>query len=239
MEKAKLSRFIQKYYLSGLVESVKWEISNNSLSTSFVSDDSSVVGTVKMNGFDSPNIVLPVYDTSKLNKLMSVLGNDVSIDYHSVEGRPVSIKFKDSGIKVNYALADVSVIPKVPTLKELPSFDVSVSLDDQFMTKFIKAIAALPEETTFTFEFKNGVGNIILGYSNINTNRISIDVDCDCGNHETVNPISFSAAYFKEILKANKEATDASLKISTSGLAYVQFSVEEYDASYYLVKVNS
>ena len=50
------------------------------------------------------------------------------------------------------------------------------------------------DENNFTFtcgDGKNGSGQIILGYSNINTNRINIDVDCTCSK-DKVEPISFS-----------------------------------------------
>lgn len=51
-----------------------------------------------------------------------------------------------------------------------------------------------------------------------------------------VKPISFSAKYLKEILTANKEATSAVLKVSTQGLAHIQFKIDDFTASYYLVE---
>ena len=39
MEKGKLNRFIGKYNLAGLVESVRWESTAGSLKTSFISDE--------------------------------------------------------------------------------------------------------------------------------------------------------------------------------------------------------
>jgi hypothetical protein len=74
-----------------------------------------------------------------------------------------------------------------------------------------------------------------LGFSNINTNRISIDVDCECEGD--INPISFSATYLKEILVANKEASDATLSISTQGLSHIHFEVGKYTSDYYLVEL--
>ena len=66
MEKQKLNRFVQKYTLAGLVESVKWESKDGSLTTSFISDDKSVLGSVSMKEFDGSNATLGVYDTTKL-----------------------------------------------------------------------------------------------------------------------------------------------------------------------------
>ena len=52
MEKQSLNRFVSKYNLAGLVESVKWESKEGSLTTSFISDDKSVLGSVTMKEFE-------------------------------------------------------------------------------------------------------------------------------------------------------------------------------------------
>ena len=238
MEKQQLNRFVSKYNLAGLVESVKWESKDGSLTTSFISDDKSVLGNVTMKEFDGADSSFGIYDTTKLTKMLSVLDNDIQFSLQDIDGKPVSIKVKDSSGMAMYMLADLSVIPNVPDLKQLPPFDVEIKLDSNFISKFIKARGAL-DENNFTFTCKDGEGpgQIILGYSNINTNRISIDVDCTCSG--PVEPISFSATYLKEILVANREATDATLKISSQGLSHIHFEIDNYESNYYLVEIQS
>ena len=239
MEKQSLNRFVSKYNLAGLVESVKWESKEGSLTTSFISDDKSVLGSVSMKDFDSTDATFGVYDTTKLTKMLSVLGDDIEFSINDIDGKSVSLKFKDGSTSVNYMLADLSVIPNVPDLKQLPEFDTEIKLDSNFISKFIKAKGALADENNFTFTCNgNNSGQIILGYSNINTNRIKIDVDCTC-KKDKVDPISFSANFLKEILVANKEATDATLKISSQGLAHISFEVDNYESNYYLVEIQS
>jgi len=237
MEKGKLNRFVQKYNLAGLVESVKWETKDNELTTSFISDDKSVLGKVTMKEFNFNDATFGVYDTSKLTKMLSVLGEAVEFEISDVDGKPVSLKFKDGSTSVNYMLADLSVIPNVPDLKKLPDFNIKIKLDENFISKFIRAKSALADENNFTFVVKNGKAQIVLGHSNINTNRISIDVEGEVDGD--VNPISFSATYLKEILVANKEAKDATLNISSQGLSHIHFEVGEYTSDYYLVEIAS
>lgn len=237
MEKSNINRFVQKYHLSGLVESVKWEVNDNTLSTSFISDDKSVLGNVSYTDFQYDDSELGIYDTSKLLKMMGVLDSDISFSIDDVSGKSVSVRMKDSSTSVNYMLADLSVIPSVPDLKKLPDFNIKINLDDKFISRFIGAKGALSDENNFTFVHKDGKSQIILGYSNINTNRILIDVDAEVENY--LDPISFSATYLKEILVANKEATDAVLNISSSGLAHIHFSIGEYKSDYYLVEISS
>ena len=237
MEKQQLNRFVSKYNLAGLVESVKWESKDGSLTTSFISDDKSVLGSVTMKEFEGDNAEFGVYDTTKLSKMLSVLGNDVDFSISDIDGKAVSLKFKDKSTSVNYMLADLSVIPNVPDLKQLPDFNAEIKLDSNFISTFIRAKWALQDENNFTFVCKDNKGSIVLGHSNINTNRINIDVDCTCKGD--VDPISYSATYLKEILVANKEATDATLKISSQGLAHISFSIDNYESNYYLVEIQS
>lgn len=237
MQKQQLNRFIQKYNLAGLVESVKWESLDNDLKTSFISDDKSVLGSVEMKDFKQPDSIFGVYDTTKLTKMLGVLGADIDFEITEVDGNSVSLQFKDGTTSINYMLANLSVIPAVPDLKQLPDFDIKLKLDQNFISKFIRAKGALPDENTFTFLSKNGKSQIILGYSNINSNRISIDVQRE--GTDNVKPISFSATYLKEILVANKEANDATLNISTQGLAHIHFEVDKYTTNYYLVEIQS
>jgi len=237
MEKQQLNRFVSKYNLAGLVESVKWESKEGSLTTSFISDDKSVLGNVTMTEFDGTDATFGVYDTTKLTKMLSILDSDVDFSIQDIDGKAVSLKFKDGSTSVNYMLADLSVIPNVPDLKQLPEFTTEIKLDTNFISKFIRAKSALADENNFTFLCKDGKSQIILGHSNINTNRISIEVDATCQGD--VDPISFSATYLKEILVANKDASDATLKISSQGLSHIHFEVDKYESNYYLVEISS
>ena len=74
MNKAKLTRFIQKYSLGGLVESVTWKTEDNKLVTRFISDDKTVLGEIQLDNFAFTSPDLGVYTTSTLSKLLSVVG---------------------------------------------------------------------------------------------------------------------------------------------------------------------
>ena len=236
MDKGNLLRFVSKYNLQGLVPTVKWEIKDNVVSTNFISEDKSVLGSVSMKNFESEDSELGIYDTAQLIKMVGVLGNDIKYGINKVGDKMVSMKLSDGSTSANFMLSDLSIIPKVPDLKQLPPFDVEIKLDVDFINKFIKAKGALAEEETFTFITKDGTSEIVLGYSSISTNRISLAVDAK--TEGDVSPISFSAKYFKEILSANRDASDASLKISSQGLAYIQFEVGGYNSQYYLVEIS-
>jgi hypothetical protein len=230
MKKASLEQFINRYNLGGEVESVKITSTDSEMKVSFISDDKTLLGEVTSKEGEFPNGEFGVYTTSQLKALLGVLESSMDVD--STESY---IKFSDKGTSVNYMLADLSVIPVVPDLKAVPPMNVQITLDDDFTSKFIKSKGALSESDTFTFECKNNNGEIILGYSSINTNRISMKVDCKCDGD--VSPISFSAKYLKEILNANRGSKSANLQISSQGLAHIEFEKDNLTSKYYLVEI--
>ena len=85
----------------------------------------------------------------------------------------------------------------------------------------------------FTFVSKNGRVEAIIGYASTNTNRVNIPVECP--SCDITDPITFNANLFKEVLVANRECTSAVLEVSTEGLARVNFKVDDYDSTYYVV----
>ena len=235
MNKNRVTRFIQKYNLAGLVESVSWKAENGKLTTRFISDDKTVLGEIELDNFNFSSPELGIYTTSTLSKLLSVLGDDIELETQLVEGKAVNVLINSDDTKAHFQLADLAVIPSVPDLKQLPDFDINIGFDGKFIDKFIKAKNALSDVDTFTVYTDKDELKLVLGYSNVNSNRIVFSVDKDYKTE--VKPISFSAKYLKEILSANKEATSVVLKVSTSGLAHVEFKIDDFTAKYYLVEV--
>ena len=233
MQKSKLDRFIQKYNLGGNVNSVKWKSSGDTLTTSFVTPDKSLLGNVKVEKFPFEDAELGVYQTDQLKSLIGVLGDDVSLDVSRAGDKAYSLKVKNGPISVDYVLSDLSVIADPPALKRLPDFGTQIKLDNNFINTFIKGKGALSDVDTFTI-IKNDNGcDVVIGYSSTNTNRVNIPVETT--SNDLTEPVTFNANLFKEVLVANRECTSAVLEVSNEGLARVNFKVDDYDSTYYVV----
>jgi hypothetical protein len=230
MERSKFYGFVNRYHLGGEIESVMIKSDGNKLSVRMISDDKSLLGDVTVAEIEFPIGEFGIYTTSQMKGLLSVLDDNITVK--DVTG---ALRFIDSGTKVQYMLATPSVIPPVPELKALPNFNAEIQLNDDFVNKFIKSKGALSDADKFTFTHIDNKGEIILGYSSINSNRISIAVDCKCDGD--IQPIAFSSKYLKAILMANKGSKTSSLKISSKGLAYLEFMDDDYQSRYYLVEI--
>ena len=149
--------------------------------------------------------------------------------------KAISLVVSDTDAKVNYMLSDLSVINQPPALKQLPEFQVKIKVNTKFITKFISGKGALPDTDTFTVITDDDNVKVVIGYSAINTNRVTIPVETE--TFEDISKVSFNANLFKEVLSANKECESATLEVSQEGLSRINFKVDEYDVTYYLVAV--
>jgi hypothetical protein len=239
MEKTKFERFISKYNLGGSCESVLYAVDGESLSTRAISDDKNVLCEIVGPSMGLQDGSYAVYETAKLRSLLGVLGEQLSVTPKKSSGKTVGLQFSDKSTEVTFVLADASVIPTVPDLKKLPPFDMTIVMDEQFITTFVKAKGALSDVETFTV-ISDGEGNtasVILGHSSLNTNRVKIGVNTK--EAVEVKAISFSAKYLREILVANKEAKVGELQISSKGLAKTTFVSDGITSTYYLVQIDT
>jgi hypothetical protein len=237
MNKQNLLKFIQKYSLGGLIESVAWNAEGTKLSVRFISDDKTLLGEVEFNAFTSNPFNIGIYTTSLLKNMIGVLDNDINLKVEKAGEKAISLKLASDETETSYQLADLGVIPPVPDLKALPDFGIDIEMASAMIDKFIKAKGALSDIDTFTVFTEGGDLKMAIGYSSISTNRVTFT--CEKGFSGDVKPISFSAKYFKEILTANKEATSAKLKVSVDGLSHIEFQIDDFVCKYYLVEISN
>ena len=234
MQKTKLDRFIQKYNLNGNVNSVKWTSKDDTLATTFVTSDKSLMGSVTVDNVQFDEGDVGIYTTDLLQRLLGVLGDDVTLNVSKFGDKAVSLKVQNGTVSIDYTLSDLSVIPDPPTLKRVPEFQTNIKIDSHFIETFIKGKSALSDAETFTLTTGDET-QVVIGYASTNTNRVNIPVETTT-NGLTDN-ISFNANLFRDVLSANKECTSAVLEISNDGLLRVNFKVDDYDSTYYLVAI--
>jgi hypothetical protein len=243
MKKQTINTFIDKYSLNGTIESVKWVVdsANKQIKTASISDDKNVLSFVVIKDSAGLNDAeIGINDTAKLKKLLSVLNDEVNISFNTREDKIVSLSLTGESTDVQYVTADLSVIPKVPELKKLPPFNLEIPLTKEFVTTFVKAKNALSDVDTLTFiKDKKDKLKLVIGFSSVNSNRISIDFKPTEGKDTLGKTIHFSAKYLKEILTSNNDCENAVLKVSDAGIAHVEFNNDVFNSSYYLVEIKN
>ena len=233
MKRNNLIQFIKKYNLGGSIESVIFNIKNNTLKTKFLLEDSTLLGSVKLKEFDyNDTLSFGVYNTEKLLKLISILDDNININFDKNNDKVVFLKLNDDKINLKFMLAETSVIPKTKELKLTPEFELDIILDDFLIDKFIKSTNALIDAKTFFIDHDDLTEETKL-IINDDNNIISINININSAK-EIKNP-RFDINKFKEILINNKELKNKNLLISSSGLLKATFNDDLFNSEYYLV----
>lgn len=232
----KLTTLIKKYHLNTAVDSVKWEIKDKKATINFVTPDRTLVGAITMDDIDIDDCDLPIYTTAQLLKLLSVFDGDIEISPLIIDGLAKTLNMSDKQSSATFMLADPSVIPVAPKSKQFPDFEFEMDITADFISKFNKAKAALPDIGHVTFNCNSGNCDMIIGYSNNNTTRITIPINGAIEGE--IKFKSFNSNYLKEILSVNSDATKGSIAVSNAGLLSVKYTGTGAASSYYLVEVN-
>jgi hypothetical protein len=242
ISKIKLQSVINKYYLNGLIEAVKWEIKDNKLTIRYTSPNKEMLGELVYDGINLPDSTVGISNTSQLLKLLSIASGDVLLDY--TKNGKVFSKFiiSDNQFTVNYTLADILTIPKTGIYNGSEEYNLEANMDSDSLNALIKAKSALPESTTVVLKpFKNMDGEpqieFMFGGDIEYANKVSYylpnvkqkDVPFDF-------EIGFSSDILKEILSANKDTDKAKISINLEGLMKLEFEEETTKSTYYIVK---
>jgi len=242
MKKSDLLKFVELYNLAGTVEKVKLESDGTDLKTSFVTEDKTLYGTLTYHGLKFEQGEYGIHDTKQFLKMLNVLEEEITVEVVRLDdNRPAGLQFSDKNTESLAMLADLSVIPKAPLGVNVGKVDLEINLDEEFIERYIRAKNALSEVTTFSFvtNAKTGKVEMIIGYSNINSNRIRLEISPTPGKDKPAQQVSFNADYFKEILVKNRGMTGTILKVNSAGLGHLHFKTTDYDANYYLLKVTN
>ena len=233
MNKQKLVRFINKYYLNGTVNSVILNSKSSKLAARFISGDKTLLGELEMDKWQFEDSEVGIYSTEQLLKLLSVLDEDINVTINKAGDKSIALKVSDASSSVNYMLSDTSIISKPPQLKSVPNFELKIDVTPNFMNKFISGKSALAETDNFTVITDGSETKLVIGYASINTNRVIIPVTTT--ESSNIDNVSFNANIFKEVLTANKECESATLEVSSEGLSKITFRVDDFSVTYWLV----
>jgi len=235
MEKSKLQAFINRYYLAGNCEAVILKEDGDGINCELIDMDQTVVGKIqwKTNPFMKGS--LGINHTGALTKMLGAVGENINIDVKDASGKNYAMKISEGNTQLTFMLADTTVIPAVPTINAEPDYVVTIPVNEEFISKFIKAKNALPDAKNFAIQVQNGKIKFIINYTTVNADNISFEMD---GGSEAIEPICFSADKLKEILVANR-GDAGHLHVSTEGLARINFSGTDFDSTYWLVQLQN
>jgi len=237
INKLKLQSIINKYYL-GTNESVKWDIKDNSLSIEFMTPSKDVIGNLTCNDFELEDSKLAIYDTKKLQNLISICSGDLLLEFEKTKEIYTKLNISDLNFNLSYALSDPLLINKVGNVTEA-EWVVDLDLTSEDISNIIKAKSALAQVdnmliTTTTNLDEEDVIEIVFGDESGHNNKITYQIS---GNiKETDIKLPFNSDMFKTILYANKDMEGGKLLLSSMGLMKLSFELDGISSNYYMIR---
>jgi|TARA_R110000787_G_scaffold8924_8_gene30963 hypothetical protein len=237
INKLTVQSIINKYYL-GENESVKWEVKDNFLNINFMTPSKDVIGNVNCTNFQLEDCKLAIYDTKKLNSLISICSGDLLLELVKNKAIYTKLQISDLNFNLNYALSDPLLISKVGEVTEA-EWVVELNLTQEDVDNIIKAKSALSQvdnmlvTTTTNLDGENVV-EFVFGDESGHNNKITYQVLGDV--KETNLKLPFNSDTFKTILQANKDMAGGKLLLSSMGLMRLDFSLDEITSKYFMVR---
>ena len=215
---------INKYYL-GLNESVKWVIEDSTLNIDFMTPTKDVIGSVSCDNFDLEDCKLAIYDTKKLQNLISICSGELLLELTKNNVLNTKLKISDLNFNLTYALSDPLLIGKVGTVNDA-EWVVEVNLETEDVSNLII--------TTTTNLDNENVVEFVFGDESGHNNKIAYQMP-GVIKEENMN-LPFNSDTLKTILQANKDMGGGKLYLSSMGLMKLEFSNEGISSVYFMVR---
>ena len=243
MEKQLLVSIIEKYYLNGVNEKVKWTVKDKKIQILFTSQLKDLAGSVEAIDFDLEDCVLGIYDTNKLLKLVGITNQFVQLNVEAKNGTSTKLNIADMEYDLTYHLADLRMMStETMVLDESQiTFNYSFNIDSEFIERYNKAKKALGSDEVKIQALLNDSDDkgiyFTLGGKTSHDDKISFQTP----NAEMELPsqeFQYNANYLFEIFTENKGAEGIGW-FDENGILKLQFTTENsIKSSYYLPPKN-
>jgi len=237
INKSIVQSIINKYYL-GVNESVKWVIKDNTLEVNFMTPTKDIIGKVVCDNFQLEDSKLAIYDTKKLNSLISICNGDLLLELEKNNAIYTKLKISDLNFNLNYALSDPLLIGKVGEVNEA-DWVVKLNLSSEDIDNIIKAKSALSGIDNMLITTTKNLDNedvveFVFGDESGHNNKITYQILGEI--NKTNLKLPFNSDMLKLILQANKDMEGGELYLSEMGLMSLKFSSNGISSEYFMVR---
>ena len=242
MDKQLLTSTIEKYYLGGIHEKVKWTIKDKKATILFTSATKDLAGSIEADGFDVDDCTLGIYDTNKLLKLVNITNQFIQLNVETKNGVSTRLNIADMEYDLTYHLADLRMMPmETMVLDESQiQFTYQFDIDSEFIERYTKAKKALGSDEVkiqalFNDEGEKGI-YFTLGGKTSHDDKISFQTpsamfEIPSGEYQ------YNANYLFEIFGENKGAQGTGY-FDENGILKLEFIEDSIKALYYLPPKN-
>jgi len=242
INKADLTSIISKYYLNGMNEAVKWEIQNNKLTIKFTAPDRTMIGVVTCDDFELEDSSIGISNTTQLNKLLAITNGYLNLEYVKQHKLITKLIVSDNQFTLNYALADLMIIPKAGEYVGDEQYNIEASLDNESINAIVKAKSALADTDTVVFQPVINAATfemqleMVFGGNIEHSNKVSFYLpNIETNDLPPMFKVHYNSNLIKEIMYCNKDVANCTMGINLDGVMKLAFDNGNTKSEYYLV----
>jgi hypothetical protein len=241
INKGELQSIISKYSLGGMIDAVKWTTQDKQLNIKFNAPTRDMIGEVTHTKFDLEDSEIAIYNTSQLDKLLSITYGSLSLGLIKTGKIFSKLIIEDASFTVDYPLADLLLIQEPGKVKDPNNYLIECNIDSSVISAIIKAKNALQSDNVRFTTTKNFDGDQVLtmvfGDNSAHTNKIEYIVpDAQItGDILNIN-LPFNSEMIRVIMAHNRDAEKATMNLSLDGLLKLTFEGENWKSTYYIVR---
>ncbi len=236
MDKQSLISIVNKYYLDGVGEKVRWKVANNQATIKTYSQTKDMVGIVT-GQVELPDSEFVIFDTSKFLKLVGICAQFITTDIQFEGTTATKLLVADNEYNLEYALANLMLAPNINfTVEEFES-DYSFTINEEFINKWIKAKRALSSAYCSIKQVTTDLGPTIeftLGELEGHSNKITFTETPSACREAEPTLLQFNAEYLKSIFDANY-GSEGIMFVNNEGAMKLEFESEDGQKASYIV----
>lgn len=236
MEKQSFVSLINKYYLDGVGEKVRWSVKDKQATIKTFSATKDMVGVVT-GGVELPDSEFVIFDTSKFLKLIGICNQFLTTDIQIQGNIATKLLVADNEYNLEYALANLMLAPQVNfTVEEFES-DYTVEINNEFINKWIKAKKALNSQLCSIQQTNKETGTVIeftLGEPEGHSNKVTFEESPVKSADVPGAMLQFNAEYLKSIFDANYGVV-GTMQINNEGAMKLDFESEDGQKASYVI----
>lgn len=242
INKLDLTSIISKYYLNGMNEAVKWDIQDNKLTIKFTAPDKTMIGVVTCDNFELEDSSIGISNTTQLNKLLGITNGYLNLEYQKQHKMITKLIVSDNQFTLNYALADLMIIPKAGEYIGDDQYNIEATLDNESINAIVRAKSALAETDTVVFQPVINAATMemqlemVFGGNIEHSNKVSFYLP-DITTHDLppMFKVHYNSNLIKEIMYCNKDVANCTMGINLDGVMKLAFDNGSIKSEYYLV----
>ena len=172
---------------------------------------------------------------------MGIASGEVVLELEKQQSIYTKLIISDLNYTLNFSLTDLLMIQEIGEVTDPNNYEIQGELGSEEITAIVRAHNALESDNVIVKINKNldNEDVLVMSFGDVSNHTNKIDYQIPNSTLDNVpygTQIPFNSSLIKNILNNNKDAESALLKVNSQGLMKLEFTGEDWESFYYIVR---